>query len=126
MAFETFRIFKRSDNRQGFGHREYHMMSREGVYFVAQRVYEFYLQSHGQIADFMQQQGALVRQLKCSQIRPAGGVDAVFFEAKEFGVQDAFLRSPAGDGDEGLLAARAGGMDGARKEFLARAAFTGQ
>jgi hypothetical protein len=40
MAFETFRIFKRSENRQGFGHREYHMMSRKGIYFIAQRVYD--------------------------------------------------------------------------------------
>ena len=36
----TFRIFRRTQNRNNFGHREYWMISREGVVFKACRVYD--------------------------------------------------------------------------------------
>lgn len=36
----TFRIFRRSDNRQSFGHRNYFLMDRNGLAFTAQRVYD--------------------------------------------------------------------------------------
>jgi hypothetical protein len=40
MKLVTFRIFRRSENRQGFGHRNYFLMARNGVAFQAQRVYD--------------------------------------------------------------------------------------
>ena len=36
----TFRICRRTLNRGGFGHREYYLISREGVLFKAQRIYD--------------------------------------------------------------------------------------
>lgn len=37
---EAFRVFRRSTNRGSFGHREYFLMTRQGVTFKAQRVYD--------------------------------------------------------------------------------------
>lgn len=37
---ETFRIFRRSENRGGFGHREYFLMNQKGEAFKGKRVYD--------------------------------------------------------------------------------------
>jgi len=36
----TFRIFRRSENRGSFGHREYFLMTKDGVAFKAGRIYD--------------------------------------------------------------------------------------
>jgi hypothetical protein len=84
MAYETFRICRRSLNRNSFGHREYFLMNREGVTFKACRVYDlpingevqFYKDANGQYHFFAELGFEVAERLP--QVAPPGVVGEVF------------------------------------------------
>jgi hypothetical protein len=59
-------------------------------------------------------------------LRARRTIEGAFLVAEEFGFQEIFGHGAAVDGNEGLIAARAGVVNGARQQFLAGAALAGQ
>ena len=96
------------------------------IVIVLQHAQQFHLQPHRHVADFVQQQGAAVGGLEQAFLGARGAREGAAFVTEEFGLQQVLGHRAAIDGDERLVAARAGFVNGAGQQFLARAALAGQ
>ena len=81
------------------------------------------LHVHGQIADFVQKQGATVRQLESAQTVGHGTGVGDFAMTEKFAFDQIARDGPAVDGHKRTAGAGALGMQGLGHQFFARAAF---
>ena len=87
---------------------------------------EFGLDGHRQLADFVEEEGAVMSEVHFADLAGACSGERAALVAEEFVFDQAFGDGGAIQGDERLVAARGQVMDGAGEEFLAGAAFTEQ
>src|SRR5215471_11713940 len=73
--------------------------------------------------DLVEEDGALIRDFEQPFFRRNGACERAFDMAKELGFKQIDWNRPSVDGDEGLVRARRGRMNGLGDEFLAGAAF---
>jgi hypothetical protein len=73
---------------------------------------------------FVEEDGAGIRLFEQSPTVLVGASECALEVAEQFAFQQRFRKSSAVDGDERHLRSRRASMDGARDEFLARAAFS--
>ena len=83
------------------------------------------LHAQRHLADFVEEDGALVGGLELAGLVAIGAGEAALDVAEELGLEERLGQTGAVDGDEGLVGARAVGVDGARDELLADAALAG-
>ena len=76
-----------------------------------------------QLADFVEEQGAVAGLFEVAFASAVGAGIGAFFVAEELGLDEGFRNGATGDGDEGLVGAGSAAVDGAGDEFLAGAAF---
>ncbi len=93
---------------------------------VLQHAQQLDLQPHRHVADLIQQQRAAIGGFEQTFLRARGAGKGAAFVAEQFGLQQILGHRTAIDGDERLVAARAGLVNGARQQFLAGAALAGQ
>ena len=88
---------------------------------LLQHAQQLGLQLERQLADFVEEDGAVVGQLEPANLRAVGAGVGALLAAEQLALDQVGGEGGAVDGDERAVAARAAAMDGARQEFLARA-----
>ena len=84
---------------------------------------QLHLHGGGDLADLVQEQHALVRDLEQAGLAHDRAGERALLVAEQLALQQAFRHGGAVDGDEGLRGARARGVDGPGDQLLAGAAF---
>ena len=98
-----------------------HPLERAGL----QHPQDFGLRRRRHVADLVQEDGAAMALLELADALQGGAGEGAAFVAEEFAFQQLLRDGGAIDGQERLLAAVAVMIDGARDQFLARAALAG-
>ena len=83
------------------------------------------LHVHGQIADFVQKQGATMGQLEATETVGHGTGEGALAVTKQLAFDQLSRDGPAVDGHKGTTGAGSLGMQGLGHQFFARAAFAG-
>ena len=86
---------------------------------------QFDLQPHRHVANFIEQQRALVGRLEQALVCTGGARERAFLVTEEFGLEQVFRHRAAVDRDEWLVSPAAGPMYRPGQQFLARAALAG-
>ena len=86
---------------------------------------EFGLGGGGHVADFVEEEGAVLGEFEAAGAAFDGTGEGAFFVAEEFAFDERFRHGGAIEGDEGAAGAGAEGVHGPGDEFLAGAAFAG-
>ena len=92
---------------------------------LLQNAQQLDLGEEAQVADFVEEEGAVAGLLEVAFAGAHRAGEGAFFVAEEFGFNQGFGDGAAGDGDEGLVGAGAEIVNGAGDQFLAGAAFAG-
>ncbi len=83
------------------------------------------LHLHGNVAHFVQEEGAGIGHFQAALLGVFGVGEGAFLVAEELALQELLGEGPAVDGNEGGVAPRALGMDGPGHQFFAGAGFPG-
>ena len=92
---------------------------------ILQNAQQLGLRLHGHLADFVQQQRAVLRHLEAAGAPLGGARERALLVAEQFAFDQRFRQRRAIDGDKRSLPPRAQRVHGARHQFLAGAAFAG-
>ena len=102
------------------------MVAADALEFaVLQDAQNFGLRGQRHVADFIEENGAVVALLEFADAAFDGAGEGAFFVAEQFAFEQVFGDGGAVDGEERGLGAMAVMIDGAGDEFLAGAAFAG-
>ena len=93
--------------------------------FFLKHAEKFGLQAEAEVADFVEEEGAVVGGFDAALTAEESSGKGAFFVAEEFVFDEIFGEVGAGEGDERASAAQTFVMDGAGEEFLAGAGFAG-
>ena len=104
-------------------HMQFIVAANAGVGAVLQETEQFGLERAAHVADFVQEDGAVVGFLDAAEFLFDGAGEGALFMAEKFAFQEVFRNGGAVDADVIVLAPLAQTVQGAGDEFLARAAF---
>ena len=106
-------------------HFEFGLAAQAAHFGILQDAQQFGLRRHRHLADFVQQQGAVLGHFEAAGAALGGAGEGALFVAEQFAFDQRFGQRGAVDGDERPLPARAERVQRARHHFLAGAALAG-
>jgi hypothetical protein len=104
-------------------HVQFIIAADAGEGAVFQEAEQFGLERAAHVADFVEENGAVVGFLDAAEFLADGAGEGAFFVAEQFAFEEVFRDGGAVDADVIVLAAQAQAVQGAGDQFLARAAF---
>ncbi len=106
-------------------HLEFGLAAQPPHLGIFQDAQQLGLRLHGHFADFVQQQGAVLRHFETAGAALRGAGERAFLVSEKLAFDQGFRQRGAVDGDERPLPPRAERVHGARHQLLAGAAFAG-